>query len=390
MHTSFRHIPRRHFVWLAFIYAAPVSIAGLGGQPVYAESDDAASPPIGVLTPEQREQVDQGVHRALVYLAKQQRPDGSFPTYPSGQPGVTSLCLLAFLSAGFLPDEGPYGERISSGIDYVLSCQKSDGLLCLRRPGPAFVHREPSHTGSYNHAIAGLLLCEVYGMVKQHRAEQIRPAIEKAIQFSRGLQGASKRYPDDRGAWRYLRQHGFSDSDLSVTAWQLTFYRSARNAGFEVPSQFADEATEYVERCFQGNTGEFLYALHGAERHPTRGMVGAGILTLILGGKPGFAGLSSAGDWILRHPFSQYNVGTREQDRFHYGAFYCSQAMYQLGGLHWKGFYPTLVKTFLENQKPTGSWGPEIADDLFGVPYTTALGILALTAPFQLLPVFQR
>ena len=38
----------------------------------------------------------------------------------------------------------------------------------------------------------------------------------------------------DKGGWRYLRLRGIEhpDSDLSITAWQLMFLRSARNASY--------------------------------------------------------------------------------------------------------------------------------------------------------------
>ena len=97
-------------------------------------------------------------------------------------------------------------------------------------------------------------------------------------------------------------------------------------------------------------------------------------------------------EFLLEHPFDTYNVhvGTR-WDRFHYGAFYCSQAMFQLGGRYWRQFYPTLVRTMLDNQRTDGSWERESGSDWWiGNVYTTALAVLALSPPYQLLPIFQR
>jgi hypothetical protein len=88
---------------------------------------------------------------------------------------------------------------------------------------------------------------------------------------------------------------------------------------------------------------------------------------------------------------TQYNVTIGKLDRFHYSVFYCSQAMLQLGGEYWAGFYPTMVKTMLANQSREGSWDRESREDMvFGNHYTTALTVLALTAPHQILPIFQR
>ena len=66
--------------------------------------------------------------------------------------------------------------------------------------------------------------------------------------------------------------------------------------------------------------------------------------------------------------------------------------MYQLGGRHWEQFYPRVVRTLVENQQPDGAWEAEshFHDGQFGNAYTTALMVMALGAPNQLLPVFQR
>jgi hypothetical protein len=121
-------------------------------------------------------------------------------------------------------------------------------------------------------------------------------------------------------------------------------------------------------------------------------MMGAGILSLSLGGRHQTEIAKRAGDWLLSHPFSVYGetVGGRG-DRFCYSAYYCSQAMAQLGGAYWKSFFPPLVKAFLKNQSGDGAWPVEFGgDQIFGPTYSTALAVLTLTPPFQLLPIYQR
>src|SRR2546422_9813151 len=61
---------------------------------------NGAKPLAAVLTPEKWKQVENAVDRGLTYLISRQEPDGSFATIPSGQPGVTSLCVMPFLSRG--------------------------------------------------------------------------------------------------------------------------------------------------------------------------------------------------------------------------------------------------------------------------------------------------
>jgi hypothetical protein len=66
--------------------------------------------------------------------------------------------------------------------------------------------------------------------------------------------------------------------------------------------------------------------------------------------------------------------------------------MYQLGSPFWEKFFPRVVATMLKRQNGNGSWDAESLerDRPFGNSYTTALSVLALGAPNQFLPVFQR
>ena len=343
------------------------------------------------LTTYQREALEDSVERAAQYLLRQQKRDRSFSTLPTGQPGVTALCVLALLSSGHLPHEGDFGKAIDGGITYVLTCQHADGLLARYYPSMPLQSNNPSHTAIYNHAIAGLMLSEVYGMTSGNLNRKIREAIESAIAYTRKRQLSPKKREGDKGGWRYVKPFPVSDADLSITSWQLMFLRSAKNAGFDIPSQYIDEAMAYVLRCYKEDDGTFLYALYGSNRRSSRPMVGAGALALSLGGLHQTKPAQRAGDWILRHPFSSYNRQLTYHDRYFYGAFDCSQAMFQLGGRYWDKFYPPLVQAMLRHQRRDGSWGPEQSlDHDYGQAYSTAMGLLALTPPYQLLPIFQR
>ncbi|MHC4442389.1 MAG: prenyltransferase/squalene oxidase repeat-containing protein [Planctomycetota bacterium] len=379
-----------------------IIFVGIMSTPALAE--DASIPKVStrphkkpsreILSPQEWARVDRSIDRALAFIATKQNKDGSFQTINVGQPGVTSLCLLAFLARGHMPGEGPYGQQINAGIDFVLSCQKPDGLLAYVRPEPVMRPHNSAHTAIYNHAISGLLLCEIYGMTNKKKAPRIRDAIEKAIQYARKRQTDPKRYKDDRGGWRYVRRFGASDSDVSITSWMLMFLRSAKNAGFNIPVEYVDEAMLYIKRCFDSHQNTFMYGLVGHDRRVTRAMAGAGILSLSLGGLHKTPQARSAGDWVLRYPFDRYNSVVGSLDRYHYGAYYCSQAMYQLGGHYWERFYPRLAHTLVANQNRDGSWQPELGgsggDDRYGNVYTTALTVLALSTPYQLLPIYQR
>jgi hypothetical protein len=367
-------------------------------------SAEASSPdrgdPASVLTPDEWRQVDYAVERALAWLASQQEADGSFPTIPTGQPAVSSLCMLAFAAHGHLPGEGVHGERLERGIDYVMTCQKENGLLSLLGPeGPKLTRVVPEQEigicAAYNHAISSLTMSELYGMSGE-RLPRIEQVIRKSLDASLEMQHWPKNRSEDSGGWRYITQNAEADSDLSVTGWELMFLRSARNGGFPVPADRIDEAVAYVRRCFSPQYESFQYINTGGD-HRSRCMSGAGILALAHAGFHGSAEAQKSGDWLLRYNFDDYNVYVNFNpnwlhDRYHYALFNSCQGMYQLGGRHWEEFFPRTVRTLLANQQPDGSWPADSHwhDSQFGNAYTTALVVMTLGAPNQFLPVFQR
>jgi hypothetical protein len=362
----------------------------------------AASKPLAaVLSPGKWRQVEDSVDRALAWMGSQQAQDGSFRTLQTGQPGVTSLATMAFFSRGHQPGLGPYGERLNRALDFVLSCQMTTGLITLLPPGPVHQDKMPSHTAIYNHAISALMLGEVYGQVSGPRAKAVKQAMGRALQFSRQLQMRQKRAVD-KGGWRYIRVYERSgvDSDLSVTGWHLMFLRSAKNAEFDVPQAWVDEAITYVRSLWDPASGAFNYELYESANVGTRisrGMTGAGILCLSMAGQHQTPMARAAGDWLLAHPFKTFGELVPARDRFFYGAYYCSQAMAQLGGHYWEQFFPSLADVLVYSQTADGSWPPEVGgyaptggEAVFGPVYSTSLAVLSLTPPYQLLPVYQR
>jgi hypothetical protein len=348
------------------------------------------------LPPEKWSQLQNSVDRALAWIATQQSADGSFPTsVDTGQPAVTSLCVMAFLSRGHQPGLGPYGSRLDRAIDFVLSCQREDGLFSYVEPEPFHVDGpSASHTAAYNHSISGLMLGEVYGHVTGARGKKIKTAIAKALKLSRALQTRSKPNPSDEGGTRYLhKKPNESDSDMSLTAWQLMFYRSAKNAEFTVPQQFADDAIAYVYRCWDPRLRMFNYiAFESNGGLPSRAMTGAGILSLSLAGQHDSPIARSAGDWLVAHPYGRYGQTIGQWDQYIYSTYYCSQAAAQLGGRYWEKIFPPIVNMFLKVQSPDGYFPPDVGngDTMFGQVYSSALAVLALTPAYQLLPVYQR
>jgi hypothetical protein len=393
-----RKAPRRKFV-ARCAAAAILCIAGGGAyaqevrtaQPVIAESSDLSS----AFPPSEWVRVERSVDLGLEWLASQQAEDGSFPSNPVGQPALTSLAVMAFLSRGHVPGEGRYGRQLNRAIDYVLDQQGRRGYFSLLPVTPPAEHLRPSQTLLYNHCISGLMLGEVYGMTSGDRSRRIEDALAKALVFSRAVQTRHKQHPDEAGGWRYAYPDSpTANSDLSVTGWALMFYRSARNAEFEVPKLYFDEGLDFVERCFvpdsaQRDEGVFRYrpVTVQPDARPSLANTGSAILTLILGGRHQSEMVRAAVDWYLTRDYPSAN----QTDYFYIGTYYSSQAIAQVGGATWNRVYPQIVERLVREQAPNGSWPSGRGNETtFGSCYSTSFAVLALTPPYQLLPIYQR
>jgi hypothetical protein len=350
------------------------------------------------LPPGEWSRVETGVDKGLAWLAGQQQSDGRFPSADTAQPAVTAMAVMAFLSRGHIPDQGPYGRQISQAIDFVLSTQQRRGYFSLLPVTPAQQqHLSSAQTVHYNHAIAGLMLGEVYGMTSGGRSRRIEAAISKALLYHREVQTRQKQMQSDIGGWRY----GYPDSpkassDLSVTGWALMFLRSARNAEFNVPKQHFDEGLDFVQRCYepdlaQHEKGVFRYRpLESAPNESpqiTLANTASAMLTLILGGRHEHAGVAVGIRWFQSREYPR----PWQNNYFYLATYYSSQALAQAGGQVWEQVFPQIARNLLEEQSSDGSWPVgQGSESHFGPVYTTSLAVLALTPAYQLLPIYQR
>lgn len=325
--------------------------------------------------------IDDSISAALARLAEMQNPSGAWElTQQRGFRGrqfgggnestaATSLAVMAFLAAGHVPGEGPYGARVEHGIRWVVDQQHDNGML-VRGNGR-------THGAMYEHGIATLMLAEVVGMTGEADGRRLRAALEKAIE--RILLGQVVNKADrHQGGWRY--NWNSNDSDLSVTGWQLLALRAAKDVGCDVPADNIDMAIDYVKKCSFGRGG-FAYQ-PGPGVTTTRS--GTGILCLELCGEHHARESMAAADYMLTHPLRQNDTW------FFYGAYYCTLGAFKVGGDYWDRTRDHVGDTLLNTQLGDGSWQPNGGENRGGIVYATSLAVLALAVEYQYLPIYQR
>jgi prenyltransferase beta subunit len=307
------------------------------------------------------------VDKALDFLHNQQNPDGSWNTLNSGKnPAITSLAVMAFLSAGHVPGEGKHGAVVKKGIEWVLKQQSPNGLIA-----------GAGHGEMYHHGICTIMLAEVAGMTDGKLGEEVRQRLEKAVKV---ILQAQRTVGKEKGGWRY--QVNGTDSDISVTGWQLMALRAAKNLGCDVPPEAIDKAINYVKSCYDSNSGGFKYM---AQAGVTTPCTGTSILSLELSGKEEHRSqeVLKAGGFLLNH------LPRWEEQHFSYSIYYCTQATFQLGGNYWEQYRPRMQEVLLRNQNANGAWFSR-SEQTWGPNYCTAMAVLALTVEYRYLPIYQR
>ena len=347
-------------------------------SPVLLVTSAALTLPAAPPKPREREPYEDAVDRGLAYLAKSQTKDGGWshelggPQAAGGQPVLTALSVMAFLSAGHVPGEGKYGPVVERGVRFVADSQQRNGLIAKPDAG---------YTEMYCHGICTLMLAEAAGMTNGTAADELKDRLARAVKVILKAQRIDGR---DAGGWRY-QAAGF-DADLSVTGWQLMALRAARNVGCDVPADRIEAAVEYVRACHDGKSGGFTYTIGG---NVTPACSGTGILALELSGKDAHKARESlrAGSFLLQNPPDP------ARQHFFYGVYYTSQAMFQLGDNYWSQYRKALHRLLLTDVPPRGNgawYGRGFDDQEWGPAYATSMAVLALTVEYRYLPIYQR
>jgi hypothetical protein len=299
------------------------------------------------------------VNRALAWLSSCQRADGSW----SENSALNALPLLAFLSAGYVPTGEPtesngssdYSPVVARGIQFILTQQDNRG---------AFV---AGNGLMYGHGMTTLLLAELTGMT-QHDAD-LRRALERAVDLILRSQQVAKS-PFYSGGWRYHPDS--TDSDLSVTLWQVLALKAASDVGIPVPSSAMDQAIAFVKRC-EHPQGGFGYQPGGL---PGIGRTAGSLLILQLIGATSRESTARSQLWLENHATGQ------RDPFFYYTAHYLAHLDADFGRAN-----------MLQIQESNGSWPPLLdgtVEKKAGPLYTTSMAVLALTADYHYLPSYLR
>jgi hypothetical protein len=347
---------------LGALLAAPISHA--------EESTDRASDAALVRVDSQREltpAIRHSIGRGLRFLLRAQQSTESFngDTYPVA---VNALVGLALLTGGCTESEG---ER----IEHVAALRQCTSRILAYQTPSGYVDGG-SDRGMYGHGFATLFLAELYGQAGE-RDEKVGEALKRAVRAIEALQHVD-------GGWDYNPRE-ITGSDISITVCQTMALRAARNLGISVNGAVVDRARAYIEKS-QLSDGGFRYRTDNS----IPGMTGSAFPR----SAAGVCILYSLGDYSstrIRSGIDYLEANYRKDSEFpFYGHYYCSQAMFQVGGTKWRTYYEWISQRLLRDQREDGAWRSRLLQLEKNEYQTTAMALIILQLPYRLLPIHER
>jgi hypothetical protein len=327
---------------------------------------------------------EQAVERALEWLARHQRPDGSWSfnleldpcngqcrnskkkgsDSPTPSTGATGLALLAFLGAGHTHyNEGPYQETVRAGIYYLRSVA-----------GEAAAGYDWQQGSMYGHGIAVMALAEALAMSTQagRNETDLRDLVARGASFTCVAQ-------HENGSWGYVPG---SPGDTTVTGWQVLSLIAARRSDVPLKTDCFRNAKAFVQST-QGDR-RYWFGYTGPPGEPTTTAIGL-TLMLYLGESPDYTPFYLALTDLAQRGPKLNNI---------YHDYYATLALHHSRHHDWDRWNTRLrdhlVATQATQGHERGSWHfPDRWGDIGGRLYTTAMCAMTLEVYYRYLPLYE-
>jgi hypothetical protein len=331
---------------------------------------------------------ERAVAMGLAWLARQQKPDGSWIYDGDSKAEVvasTGMAILPFLAAGETHKAGKkYQKQVNAGLQYLV------------RNCPSGPNGGRMSANMYAQAIGTLALCEAYGMTKDKGF--LLPSAQAAINFIVHAQGAN-------GSWGYAAG---SNGDTSIVGWQIQALQAARlSKDIVVPDATIKKAIGFLNFASAGSRKAAYGYLDNTGAAAATSLTAVGLLCryYIDGWGPDNPGMAEGVAGLMKRAPGA-GAAKPALDMYYY--YYATQDVHFFEGDEWKnwnegpkqadgtrkgGMRDWLVE--LQNKKDganMGSWEPEpgFIGRSCGRLGTTALCLLTLEVYYRHLPLYKR
>jgi len=333
---------------------------------------------------------ERAVARGLAWLARQQRPDGSW-VYDAGNKeevvAATGMALLPFLAAGETHKKnGKYQKTVANGLAFLLKNVQVSGPNAGKFTGAG---------NMYAHAIGTVALCEAYGMTKDKGL--LLAGAQAAINYIQRGQGAN-------GSWGYQPN---TNGDTSIVGWQIQALEAAKlSKDIIVADAVIKKAIAFLDFAGAGSRKSAYGYQDNAAAAPGTSLTAVGLLSryYIDGWGPDNAGMAEGVAGLMKRA---PGPGAKPAlDMYYY--YYATQVVHFFEGDEWKtwnegqkqpdgsrkgGMRDWLIELqFKKDGANLGSWEPEAGfiGRSCGRLGTTCMCLLTLEVYYRHLPLYKR
>ena len=313
--------------------------------------------------------VEQIYERGLQWLATSQTKEGGWEGGDNG-PGITGMCVMAFLASGEDPNFGRYSENIRRAVRNMIQSQTA---------ATGFFGGNAGHSSMYHHGFAMLGMSEIYGVLDEDSLWPAETNLDERRSVGESLELAVKAAVTSQknnqfNAWRYGPEA--TDADTSVSGAVLMGLLAARNAGIKVPDESIDKALDYF-KSMTTNRGEVGYSGVGGGGSANLKAIAA--LVYAIGKRKDveqYKGVLSAITVNLEHEEYSYPE---------YFRYYTAQALFQGDFDAWNKWNLKTSRQLKELQNKDGSFTSQ-----HGPAYGTGMSLLAMALNYRFLPIYER
>ena len=275
------------------------------------------------------------VLKALRWLKKTQKPNGSWTPSPISN---TGLAILAFLAHGETPASKEFGPTVEKAMQFLI-----DSLGTKKdKTNKEVVTFKGADGNEYATLIATYALCEAYGMTRNPNTKIVAT---KTLQRIVDNQSPT-------GGWDYGINSKSTRDDMSFAGWALQALKAGKMAGMHPKG--LDECIKKAIKCLKTRnfkSGGFNYTAGGS---PT-GLTATGCLAMQLLGYMNEPEVKSALDFMREWApsFKARGKGMAKEvaakipgpgSNPQYYCYYASQCKYQAGMC--QGATPANVKSW--------------------------------------------
>jgi hypothetical protein len=332
----------------------------------------------GPISPKVKDSIKRGVD----WILKAQNRDGSWGLDDKATPDITctSLCALTLMAGSNTDRSGPDARCVKAVQEALRWVMEKARRARLGIEGGEVTLIQNKLGTNVHTFFATVFLSQAFGMqgpwIGSEKPDEIR---EHLIKMTGRI--AETQEPD--GSW-----HRQTFGSLKATAMAWLALRSSHSAGINVKGAAVDKTTKFMRSEYNPATGLFnrngqvqgyqaIYASTsclrvfygmGEQQEETVQKATAAILKTIKGAgqQQGMEFLSCEGEDFL-------------------SAAMLTQALLREEGRYWKEWYPWISDLLCKKQNRDGTWTGTAC--ISGRTFATACALLALQAPYKLLPL---